>query len=77
MGQVSVYRGYTIHNIGVDPGWAARKVPAAGVPVPEGTPFDLAATSFDEMQAEIDAAVEIEEALEKYLGPKEKRVNVD
>ena len=64
MSFISIYKGYAIHNVDVHPGWAARRASEEGK---AGVPFDLAATSFDEIQAEIDAAVKIEQALEEFL----------
>jgi hypothetical protein len=66
----SIYKGYAIYSISVGPGWAARRASEEGK---EGVPFDLAATSFNEIQAEIDAAVKVEEALEEYLDPDSKQ----
>ena len=68
MSFISLYRGYAIHNVDIHPGWAARRASEEGK---QGVPFDLAATSFDEIRAEIDAAVDVEAALKEYLDPVE------
>ena len=66
MSFISIYKGYSVHSIQThatrDLMWAARRPGQK-----EDTPFDLAATSFDEIRCEIDAAVRIENALEEYL----------
>jgi hypothetical protein len=59
MPRVSTYRGYQIHHVAVYPNWGAYRPGSE-----QGEPFDLAAISFEEMQAEIDEDVEYQVILE-------------